>query len=64
MVRQNNFTLGEAPDFTQRFSKSVGVLGVNGIDFVNKLAYAGEEGRTYAQIWYGVRWQEMLLVIT
>ena len=44
-VRQNNFTLGEAADFTQRFSKSVGVLGVNGaLDFVNKLAYAGEEG--------------------
>lgn len=44
-VNRANFTLGEAADFTQRFSKSVGVLGVAGaLDFVNKLAFAGEEG--------------------
>ena len=44
-VRMNNFTLGEAAEFTQRFSKAVGVTGVNGaMDFVNTLAYSGENG--------------------
>lgn len=44
-VRVNNFTLGEAAEFTQRFSQAVGVLGVNSsMAFVNSLAYAGEEG--------------------
>ena len=44
-VRVNNFTLGEAAEFTQRFSKAVGVTGVNGaLDFVNTLAYSGDNG--------------------
>lgn len=44
-VRRNNFLLGEAADFTQRFAHSVGVLGVKeSLNFVNKLAYAGDEG--------------------
>ena len=44
-VRENNFTLGEAAEFTQRFANSVGVLGVkSSLEFVNSLAYAGEGG--------------------
>ena len=44
-VRENNFTLGEAAEFTQRFANSVGVLGVqSSLEFVNSLAYAGENG--------------------
>lgn len=44
-VRVNNFTLGEAAEFTQRFSQAVGVLGVDSsMAFVNSLALAGEEG--------------------
>ena len=44
-VRENNFTLGEAAEFTQRFANSVGVLGVkSSLEFVNSLAYAGQGG--------------------
>ena len=42
-VRQNNFTLGEAAAFTQRFSQAVGVVGVDSaLGFANSMAYAGE----------------------
>ena len=45
-VRENNFTLGEAAAFTQRFSKAVGVTGVDGaMSFVKSLAYAEDNGR-------------------
>lgn len=44
-VRTNNFTLGEAAEFTQRFSKAVGVTGVDSaLSFANNLAFAGEDG--------------------
>lgn len=44
-VRGNNFTLGEAAEFTQRFSKTIGVTGVeSAMGFVNSLALAGQDG--------------------
>lgn len=43
IVRENNFLLGEAAKFTQQFSRSVGVIGVErALDFAQNMAEAGE----------------------
>ena len=43
MVRENSFTLGEAAEFTKRFSKAVGVTGVeSALNFANNMAEGGD----------------------
>lgn len=48
-VRDNNFTLGQAAEFTKQFSRAVGITGVDAaLQFVNAMAYDRtlEDGKT------------------
>ena len=48
-VRDNNFTLGQAAEFTKQFSRAVGITGVEAaLEFVNSMAYDRtlEDGKT------------------
>ena len=48
-VRDNNFTLGQAAEFTKQFSRAVGITGVDAaLEFVNSMAYDRtlEDGKT------------------
>ena len=45
MINENNFTLGEAAEFTKRFSRSVGMVGVEAsLKFANSLTKSQEAG--------------------
>ena len=48
-IRDNNFTLGQAAEFTKQFSRAVGITGVEAaLEFVNSMAYDRtlEDGKT------------------
>lgn len=45
MITENNFTLGEAAEFTKRFSRSVGIVGVeSSLKFANSLTKSQDSG--------------------
>ncbi|MBG10452.1 MAG: hypothetical protein CMD92_04710 [Gammaproteobacteria bacterium] len=45
MINENNFTLGEAAEFTKRFSRSVGMVGVEAsLKFANSLTKSQDAG--------------------
>jgi len=45
MINENNFTLGEAAEFTKRFSRSVGMVGVEAsLKFANSLTKSQDSG--------------------
>ena len=45
MINDNNFTLGEAAEFTKRFSRSVGMVGVEAsLKFANSLTKSTDSG--------------------
>jgi len=45
MINENNFTLGEAAEFTKRFSRSVGIVGVeSSLKFANSLTKSQDAG--------------------
>jgi len=60
MIHENNFTLGEAAEFTKQFSRSVGIVGVkSSLEFASSLQKARSEGGLAMTAEFGLEFGEI-----